>query len=136
MSQTALQTVLYVDDEPDIRQIVQLTLSLTKGLIVHVGESGEQALELSRELKPDLLLLDVMMPGLDGPGTLKRMREDPAIAHIPVIFMTAKAMPQEVAKFREMGATGVIGKPFDPMQLSNQVFALWNDRAIEVPVDG
>jgi two-component system, OmpR family, response regulator len=136
MSQTALQTVLYVDDEPDIRQIVLLTLSLTKGLMVHIGESGEQALELARELEPDLLLLDVMMPGLDGPATLKRMREDPATAHIPVIFMTAKAMPQEVAKFRRMGATGVIGKPFDPMQLSKQVFALWNDRVVEMPVNG
>jgi CheY-like chemotaxis protein len=136
MSQTALQSVLYVDDEPDIREIVQLTLSLTKGLVVHIGESGEQALELLRELRPDLVLLDVMMPGLDGPGTLKRMREDPAIAQIPVIFVTAKAMPREVDLFRKMGATGVIGKPFDPMQLTKQVFALWNDRAIEMPVDG
>ena len=136
MSQTALQSVLYVDDEPDIREIVQLTLSLTKGLVVHIGESGEQALELLRELRPDLLLLDVMMPGLDGPGTLKRMREDPAIAQIPVIFVTAKAMPREVDLFRKMGAAGVIGKPFDPMQLTKQVFALWNDRAIEMPVDG
>jgi two-component system, OmpR family, response regulator len=136
MSQTALQTVLYVDDESDIRDIVQLALRLMKGLIVHIGESGEQALELSRELRPDLLLLDVMMPGLDGPGTLKRMREDPAIAHIPVIFMTAKAMPREVALFRKMGAMGVIAKPFDPMELSKQVVALWNDRATEICAHG
>jgi CheY-like chemotaxis protein len=136
MSQTALQSVLYVDDEPDIRQIVQLALGLAKGLIVHTGESGEQALELLRELRPDLLLIDVMMPGLDGPGTLKRIREDPSISHIPVIFMTAKAMPREVAMFRKMGATGVIGKPFDPMQLSRQVVALWNNRATEMHVHG
>jgi CheY-like chemotaxis protein len=136
MSQTALHTVLCIDDEPDIRQIVQLTLSLTKGLLVHIGESGEQALALSRELRPDLLLLDVMMPGLDGPATLKRMREDPVIAHIPVIFVTAKAMPREVAMFRRMGAMGVIGKPFDPMQLSKQVFALWNDTGKEMLVHG
>jgi two-component system, OmpR family, response regulator len=136
MSQTELQTVLYVDDEPDIRQIVQLALSLTKGLMVHIGGSGEQALALSRELRPDLLLLDVMMPGLDGPGTLRRMREDPEIAHIPVIFMTAKAMPREVAIFRKMGAAGVIGKPFDPMQLSKQVLALWNNRATEMCLHG
>jgi two-component system OmpR family response regulator len=132
----ALRTVLYVDDEPDIRQIVQLALGLEQGLTVHTGESGEQGLELARQLRPDLLVLDVMMPGLDGPATLKRMREDPAIAHIPVIFMTAKAMPREVALFRSMGAIGVIGKPFDPMKLSKQVLSLWKDHITEVLTRG
>src|SRR5687767_5251362 len=116
MERQALQTILYVDDEPDIRQIVQMALGLAEGLKVYTGESGEQALVLARELKPDLLLLDVMMPGLDGPATMIRMSEDPALARIPVIFMTAKAMPKEVARFRQMGAAGVIAKPFDPMQ--------------------
>jgi len=82
-------------------------------------------LSLARTLRPDLVLLDVMMPGLDGPGTLTRMRSDPALAQIPVVFMTAKAMPQEVARFRELGAAGVIPKPFDPMKLAQQVFAIW-----------
>jgi two-component system, OmpR family, response regulator len=132
----ALRTVLYVDDEPDIRQIVQLALGLEQGLTVNTGESGEQGLELARQLRPDLLVLDVMMPGLDGPATLKRMREDPAIAHIPVIFMTAKAMPREVALFRSMGAIGVIGKPFDPMKLSKQVLSLWKDHITEVLTRG
>jgi len=81
-------------------------------------------LSLARTLQPDLVLLDVMMPGLDGPGTLTRMRSDPALAQIPVVFMTAKAMPQEVARFRELGAAGVIAKPFDPMKLAQQVFAI------------
>jgi two-component system OmpR family response regulator len=123
----ALRTALYIDDEADIRQIVQMALSLTAGLIVHVGASGEEALALSHRLQPDLLLLDVMMPGLDGPGTLRRMREDAAIAHIPVIFVTAKAMPREVAMFRDMGAIGVIGKPFDPLQLGKQIQTLWSE---------
>jgi two-component system, OmpR family, response regulator len=131
MDPKELHSILYVDDEPDIRQIVQLALGLTEGLTVHTGESGEQALELARELRPDLLLLDVMMPGLDGPGTLKRMRADPAIKHIPVIFMTAKAMAREIALFRKMGAVGVIAKPFDPMQLSSQVLSLWKDHMAE-----
>jgi CheY-like chemotaxis protein len=126
-----LRTVLYVDDEADIRQIAQLALGLANGLIVHVGASGDAALELSRSLKPDLLLLDVMMPGLDGPGTLKRMREDDAIAHIPVIFVTARAMPREVEMFLEMGAIGVIGKPFDPMQLGKQVLSFWHEYSAE-----
>jgi CheY-like chemotaxis protein len=132
MDPTALRSILHVDDEPDIRQIVQLALGLTEGLTVHSAESGEQALALARELRPDLLLLDVMMPGLDGPGILKRMRSDSAIAHIPVIFMTAKAMAREIALFRQMGAVGVIAKPFDPMQLSKQVLSLWKDHAAKV----
>jgi two-component system OmpR family response regulator len=133
MDLMGLRSILYVDDEPDIRQIVQFALGLTKGLTVHTGESGERGLELARELRPDLLLLDVMMPGLDGPGTLKRMRSDPTIAHIPVIFMTAKAMAREVALYRKMGAVGVIAKPFDPMRLSEQVLSLWSDHTAEVP---
>jgi CheY-like chemotaxis protein len=136
MDTTELRSILYVDDEPDIRQIVQLALGLTAGLTVHTGESGEQALALARELQPDLLLLDVMMPGLDGPGTLQRLRADSAIAHIPVIFMTAKAMAREIALFRKMGAVGVIAKPFDPMQLGKQVLSLWKDHAAELLTHG
>jgi len=125
MNRTALRTLLYIDDEPDIRHIVQLALSLAPSLTVHTGDSGERALSLARELKPDLVLLDVMMPGLDGPGTLTRMRAEPSLSGFPVVFMTAKAMPQEVARFRKLGAAGVIAKPFDPMTLAEQVFVLW-----------
>ena len=120
-----LRSVLYIDDEPDIRLIVQIALSLNAGLAVHTGESGEQALRLVRQLKPDLLLLDVMMPGLDGPATLMRLRADPTIAHTPVAFITAKATPEEVSRLRAMGASGVIAKPFDPIRLSEQVQSLW-----------
>ena len=131
MNAMPLRTVLYIDDEPDIRTIVQMALSLSNELTVHTGESGIQALQLARELKPDVLLLDVMMPGLDGPGTLHKMRADPATADIPVIFVTAKAMPREIAQFREMGAVGVIPKPFDPMQLINQLRTLWDGDGTE-----
>jgi two-component system OmpR family response regulator len=127
MEQTQLRTVLYVDDEPDIRQIVQMALSLAPQLTIHTGESGEEALVLARNLRPDLVMLDVMMPGLDGPGTLQRMRSDPQLARIPVVFMTAKAMPDEVARFHGMGAAGVIAKPFDPMRLAQQVLSIWED---------
>ncbi len=129
MDRTLLRTLLYIDDEPDIRQIVQMALGLAPGLSVHLADSGEQALSLARTLHPDLVLLDVMMPGLDGPGTLARMRAEPSLAGLPVIFMTAKAMPQGVARFRELGAAGVIGKPFDPMKLAAQVFAIWESIA-------
>lgn len=117
MDRGTLRTVLYVDDEPDIRQVVELSLSLVEGLSVHTCEGGEQALAQIPGLKPDLVLLDVTMPGTDGPTTLARMRTDTALARIPVVFMTAKAMPQEVARFRQIGAVGVIPKPSTPCSL-------------------
>ena len=131
MKRNDLKTILYVDDEPDIREVVQMSLSLVEGLDVQVCESGERALQLLPQLKPDLVLLDVMMPGMDGPSTLQKMRTIPALAKIPVVFMTAKAMPQEVAPFRELGAVSVIAKPFDPIQLGNQVIAVWEGIADE-----
>src|SRR5690242_11547805 len=125
MDRAGLKTILYVDDEPDIRQVVELSLGLVAGLTVHTCDSGERALREIPGLKPNLVLLDVMMPGLDGPATLGRMRADPAMSHIPVVFMTAKAMPQEVARFKQLGAAAVIAKPFDPMRLGEEVLELW-----------
>jgi CheY-like chemotaxis protein len=125
MSRARLRTVLYVDDEPDIREIVELALGLVEGLNVEVCESGERALQRLPDITPDLVLLDVMMPGTDGPMTLQRMRADPRFANIPVVFVTAKAMPAEVARFRELGAVAVIAKPFDPLQLGQQIVAIW-----------
>ena len=136
MDRAALQKVLYVDDEPDIRQVVQLALGLLSNVTTHTADGGEQAIEMARASRPDLVLLDVMMPGLDGPNTLMRLREDPQLKEIPVIFMTAKAMPREVARFRAMGAAGVIAKPFDPMQLGKQVMALWESIPVELPMHG
>lgn len=125
MKRSELKTILYVDDEPDIREVVQMSLSLVEGLDVQTCESGERALQLLPQLNPDLVLLDVMMPGMDGPSTLQKMRTVPGLEKIPVVFMTAKAMPQEVARFRELGAVSVIPKPFDPIQLGKQVIAIW-----------
>jgi CheY-like chemotaxis protein len=125
MSQGRLRTVLYVDDEPDIREIVELALGLVEGLNVEICESGERALQRLPDITPDLVLLDVMMPGTDGPTTLRRMRADPRFANIPVVFVTAKAMPAEVARFRELGAVAVIAKPFDPLQFGQQIVAIW-----------
>lgn len=125
MNSMPLHTVLYVDDEPHIREIVQLALGLVEGLDVHICESGERALSVLPDITPDLVLLDVMMPGTDGPTTLQRMRADARFANIPVVFVTAKAMPAEVARFRELGAAAVIAKPFDPMQFGQQIVAIW-----------
>jgi two-component system OmpR family response regulator len=125
MSRRKIQSVLYVDDDADICAVVQATLCSVAGLNVHIAGSGEQAIDLAYELRPDVVLMDVMMPGLDGPSTLKRMREHALLADIPVIFLTARVLPAEVAHFRQLGALGVIGKPFDPLKLCDELFALW-----------
>jgi two-component system OmpR family response regulator len=103
-------------------------------LSVHTAGSGEQVIDLAYELRPDLVLMDVIMPGLDGPSTLKRMREHALLANIPVIFLTAKILPAEIAHLLELGAIGVIGKPFKPLDLCKNVFAMWNntDGACEI----
>jgi CheY-like chemotaxis protein len=125
VNRDGLREILYVDDEPDIREIVQMALGLKPTLSVTTAESGMRALESMRTHKPDLVLLDVMMPNMDGPTTLQHMRSTPELQAIPVIFMTAKAMPQEVARFHSLGAAAVIAKPFDPMLLAEHVLAVW-----------
>ncbi len=116
--------ILYVDDEADIREIVQLSLELDPDLEVRSCASGEEGLELAAAWRPNLILLDVMMPGMDGPTTFARLREQPETAGIPVVFITARTQMQEVQRFRELGARGVLAKPFDPMTLADQVRAL------------
>jgi len=117
----ALDRIMLVDDEPDIRTIAELALSRVGGWQVQLAESGEDALaQLARE-PADLVLLDVMMPEMDGPTVLKRMRESETLAHIPVIFMTAKVQRREVDHYLDLGAHGVIGKPFDPMRLPEEI---------------
>src|SRR5580700_11093193 len=121
-----LQSILYVDDDPDICSVVQATLRLVPGLNVQTADSGERAIDLAYELRPDLVLMDVMMPGLDGPSTFARLRESALLAEIPVIFMTAKVLPAEIAQLLQLGAIGVIVKPFDPLKLYGELFSLWN----------
>ena len=123
-----LKCVLYVDDDADIREIVQMSLSLDGELAVHLSDGGERALKTMRAELPDLVMLDVMMPGMEGPSILARMRADEELKHIPVIFMTAKSSSDEVKRLRELSAIGVIAKPFDPMALGGQVKALWNSQ--------
>jgi two-component system, OmpR family, response regulator len=123
------QSVLYVDDDEDIGSVVQATLRLVPGLSVQTADSGERAIDLAYELRPDLVLMDVMMPGLDGPSTFRRMRESALLKEIPVIFMTAKVLPAEISQLLQLGAIGVIVKPFDPLKLYGELFSLWNNDA-------
>ena len=110
--------LLHVDDEPDIREIVQISLSLDPEMETRSCGSGQEALDVIRIWTPDVILLDVMMPIMDGPTTFARVRENPQTANIPVIFMTARAQPRELDRLLAMGAVDVIPKPFDPMGLA------------------
>jgi CheY-like chemotaxis protein len=108
---------LSVDDEPDIREIINLSLGLDPLFRVRECSSGRAALRDATEWRPDLILLDVMMPVMDGLTTLAELRADRRTAMIPVVFMTARAQAHEQARFKSLGAAGVIPKPFDPMRL-------------------
>jgi two-component system OmpR family response regulator len=121
-----LQRILYVEDEPDIQAVARLALEAVGGYTVDIASSGEAALSSVASVQPDLLLLDVMMPGMDGPATLRALRALPVAADLPAIFMTARVQPHEVAALMAEGAIGVIAKPFDPMQLAQQVRQLWS----------
>ena len=122
-----LKLVLYVEDDPDIQMVAQMALELVGGLALRTCSSGPEAIAAAANCAPDLLLLDVMMPGMDGMTTLAELRKLPNTAHTPAIFMTAKVQASEVAHYRGLGALGVIAKPFDPMQLASQVRRLWEE---------
>jgi two-component system OmpR family response regulator len=123
------RSVLYVDDDEDICRVVEATLRLVAGLIIRTACTGERAIDVAYDFRPELILMDVMMPGLDGPSTLERMRRSALLANIPVIFMTAKVLPAEIAQLLELGAIGVIVKPFDPLKLYEDLCALWTNKA-------
>ncbi len=122
-----LSRILMVEDEPDIQAIARLALEAVGGFTVTVCGSGSEALANGPAFQPDLVLLDVMMPGLDGPGTLQAMRQMPALAEVPVVFMTAKVQPQEIATLRSLGALDVIAKPFDPLTLPSTIRHIWTE---------
>ena len=121
----ALQKILLVDDEGDIRQIARLALEALGGFQIEECRSGLDAPAAAHAFKPQLILMDVMMPSQDGPATLKALRADFDLPRIPVIFMTAKVQPQEIDDFRKLGALDVIPKPFDPMTLAQTVKQIW-----------
>lgn len=112
--------LLYVEDEADIREFAEFILE-EEGFELLMCASGQEALDKAAAFKPDIILLDVMMPHMDGPSTLKALRKLPDTQHTPVVFLTAKVQPQEVASFLAMGCVDVIAKPFDPMQLPGRI---------------
>lgn len=119
-----LSRILYVDDEDDIREVACMALGLAPNVEILSCASGQEALRVAAEAKPDLILLDVMMPVMDGPRTLESLRENEATRTIPVIFVTARTQSYELERFHASGAVGVIAKPFDPMTLASDAFAI------------
>ena len=121
-----LNKILYVEDEADIQAIAQIALENVGGFEVMICSSGQEAIQQAQDFNPDLLLLDIMMPGMDGPTTLKELRKLSGLSDTPAMFMTAKVQPQEIEYFKSLGAIEVIAKPFDPMQLAETIQQAWN----------
>jgi CheY-like chemotaxis protein len=109
--------ILIIDDEDDIREVAALSLETIAGWEVIVASSGAQGLISASESKPDVILLDVMMPGMDGPATIRELRKNPETASIPVLLLTAKVQSADQRSFADLGVTAVLFKPFDPIAL-------------------
>lgn len=116
--------VLIIDDEDDIRSVAALSLGILGGVEVVEADTGKDGISKAASEQPDVILLDMMMPGMDGPTTLLALRDHPDTNKIPVIFLTARAMTNEVERLKQMGAKGILTKPFDPTALASQVRAI------------
>jgi len=125
----SLERILYVEDEADIRTVAMMALEELGGFEVIECAEGHAALAAAPAARADLILLDVMMPGMDGLATLRALRDMPHTASTPVIFMTAKVQAAEIAQCRALGALGIIAKPFDPMELPLEIRRIWDSRA-------
>ena len=124
-------TILVVDDDDFVRMLTSVSLSKVGGMRVLEASGGAEGLLLATQEQPDVIMLDVMMPGMDGADTLRALRANPATAAIPVIFLTAKAMPDEKARLSELGAAAVFTKPFDPLTIADDVRRVLGQRAGE-----
>jgi CheY-like chemotaxis protein len=120
--------ILIIDDEEDIREVAALSLETVAGWEVLVASSGAQGLARAIEHQPDAILLDVMMPGMDGPTIFRELRKNPATARIPVLLLTAKVQSSDQRRFADLGVDAILFKPFDPLTLSTQISSLlgWN----------
>ena len=128
-----LNRVMCVDDDADILEVAKMCLETMADFEVFCCNSGKEALSRVAAINPDIILLDVMMPEMDGPSTLQGLLANPAAQHIPVVFMTARAQRAELEQYIQMGAASVIPKPFDPMTIAQQVMEVWEKHHAEKP---
>ena len=126
MTTKPLERICYVEDDEDIQRIVRMSLERVGKMKVEIVGDPLVAIDAIVGFKPDLVMLDWMMPGMDGPTLFKQMQENPQTKDLPVVFMTAKATPTELEELRALGALGAISKPFSPKDLPEQLRALWN----------
>jgi CheY-like chemotaxis protein len=113
--------ILLVDDEDDIREVAQMSLEMTAGWEVFTASSGAEGVRMAAAERPDAILLDVMMPGMDGPATARALKADAQTAEIPIILLTAKVQAADRRRFDDLGVAGILAKPFDPMSLADDV---------------
>jgi CheY-like chemotaxis protein len=125
MATAPFQRILHVDDQPDIRGIVKLALGKIGGFTVCSCSSGEEALAAAPGFDPEILLIDMSMPGMDGMALLARMREAGIV--VPAVFFTARINPSDIDRYRAAGAIGTVSKPFDPLKLGRQIIQIWTD---------
>jgi CheY-like chemotaxis protein len=117
----SMRRILIIDDEDDIREVASLSLEATAGWQIMTASSGAKGIELAIEHQPDAILMDVMMPGVDGPTTFRQMQQISTIAHIPVLLLTAKVQGIDKRRFADLGVAAVLFKPFDPLTLAEQI---------------
>jgi len=120
-----LRRILCIDDNADILEIAKLALEVVGGFELEVSANGHAGLRRAQAWKPDLILLDVMMPGMDGLSTLRELQEDPRVRDIPVLFLTASVALDDQEEYWRLGVGGVIGKPFNPLTLAQEVESMW-----------
>jgi CheY-like chemotaxis protein len=128
MVETALSSILYVEDDLHIRTTAKLVLEVIGNYAVRECRSGQEALVAARDFQPDLILLDMMMPELDGLATLTLLRGMPHLVDTPAMFITGQTTPDDIARYMAAGAIGVIPKPLVPLRLAGQVHAMWGQR--------
>jgi CheY-like chemotaxis protein len=121
-----LNRICYVEDDEDIQRIVRMSLERVGKMSVELVSDPFKAIDVITSSMPDLIMLDWMMPGMDGPTLFKKLREDPRVKDIPVVFITAKASSAEMDELRALGAAGAISKPFSPKELPDQLRAIWS----------
>lgn len=120
-----LRRIMHVEDDPSIQTVARVALEAVGGFEVCTCSGGQEALDRFESFAPQLILLDVMMPTMDGPSTLRNLQQQFDLTKVPVVFMTAKVQTNEIESYKALGASDVVVKPFDPMKLSEQIQGIW-----------
>jgi two-component system, OmpR family, response regulator len=132
----ALKKILYAEDDESLHKIAKVIIERIGGYELHICSDGQEAVEAVRDFRPDLIILDVMMPRMDGITAYGEMQAIPEARNVPVVFMTARIQPNEVAAYRQLGVTKVIAKPFDPIALPEILEEIWLEHRVQLEADG